>query len=240
VQESFDRQYFLLPQTVGDSFGSKFVQDLTKAVAQLYPVSGGYKPQLLYYPDRGFRTYVEQGKAILKTVEDHQLLPGYGVVMLPHTPTLPRQHDSLAALVIRELKSYDLYASTIHSVTGRECYELRYSEHGQPFYTIRDSKRGKLQGYLRAVALNKVLLTNERWPFVLDTPLHADIIIGIDVKHHTAGYVVVNKDGSRIWTLPPISSKQKERLSKDQIKSRVIEILTKEAGQVAYLLRSSF
>ena len=238
VREPFDRQYLLLPQTVGDSFGSKFVPDLQKAVDQLYPGGGGYKPQVIYYPDRAFRTYVEQGRAILKTVEDCQLQPGYGVVMLPHTPNrLPRLHDPLAALVVRELKNYDLYVATIHSTTGQECYELQYNnKNGQPFYTARSQQHGKLHGYLRAVALNKVLLTNERWPFVLDTPLHADVTIGIDVKHHTAGYIVVNNDGSRIWTLPPITSKQKEQLSSDQVKSCLIEILTKEAEQTTYPL----
>jgi hypothetical protein len=237
VREPFDRQYLLLPQTVGDSFGSKFVQDLKKAVDQLYPAGGGYKPQVIYYPDLGFRTYVEQGRSILKTVEEHQLQPGYGIVMLHHTPNrLPRQHDPLAALVVRELKNHDLYVATIHSATGKECYELQYDKQGQPFYAARSQKRGKLQGYLRAVALNKVLLTNERWPFVLDTPLHADVTIGIDVKHHTAGYIVVNKDGSRIWTLPPITSKQKEQLSSDQVKTCLIEILTKEAEQAIYPL----
>jgi hypothetical protein len=232
VREQFDRQYLLLPQTVGDSFGSEFVQDLKKAVDQLYPGGGGYKPQVIYYPDRGFRTYIEQGRAILKTVDDCQVKSGYGVVMLPHTPNrLPRLHDRLAALVVRELKDYDLYAATIHSAMGQECYELRYNERGQPLYGVRSQHFGKLQGYLRAVALNKVLLTNERWPFVLDTPLHADITIGIDVKHHTAGYIVVNKDGSRIWTLPPITSKQKEQLSSERVKACLIEILTKEAEQ---------
>lgn len=237
VSEQFDRQYLLLPQTVGDSFGSKFVHDLKKAVDQLYPAGKGYKPQVIYYPDRGFRTYIEQGRAILKIVEEYQLQPGYGIVMLHHTPNrLPRQHDPLAALVVRELKNYDLHVATIHSATGKECYELQYNEHGQPFYATRSQKRGKLQGYLRAVALNKVLLTNERWPFVLDTPLHADITIGIDVKHHTAGYIVVNKDGSRIWTLPPITSKQKEQLSSIQVKACLIEILTKEVEQATYPL----
>ena len=236
VQEQFDRQYLLLPQTVGDSFGFKFIQDLKKAVDQLYPAGGGYKPQIIYYPDRGFRTYVEQGRAILKTVQDSDLQPGYGVVMLHRTPTLPRLHDPLSALVVRELKNYELYVATIHSAMGQECYELRYNEHSQPFYTVRHQKYGKLQGYLRAVALNKVLLTNERWPFVLDTPLHADITIGIDVKQHTAGYIIINKDGSRIRTLPPITSKQKERLSSNQVKACLIKILTKEAEQTAYPL----
>ncbi|NJO93368.1 MAG: hypothetical protein HC820_01510 [Hydrococcus sp. RM1_1_31] len=95
-----------------------------------------------------------------------------------------------------------------------------------------------MQGYLRSVALNKVLLANQRWPFVLDTPLHADVIVGIDVKHHTAGYIVVNKEGSRIWTLPPITSKQKEQLSADQIKTCLIEILTKESEQATYPLQT--
>lgn len=236
VQEPFDRQYLLLPQTVGDSFGSKFVQDLTKTVNHLYPAGGGYKPQIIYYPDRGFRTYIEQGRAILQTVENYQLQPGYGIVMLDRTPTFARQHDPLAALVVRKLKDYDLYVAIIHSTTGKECYELQYNERGQPFYAIRSQKRGKLLGYLRGVALNKILLTNERWPFVLDMPLHADVTIGIDVKHHTAGYIVVNKDGSRIWTLPPVTSKQQEQLSKEQIKTCLIEILTKEVEQVAYSL----
>lgn len=238
VQEPFDRQYLLLPQTVEDSFGSKFVQDLKKAVDQLYPAGEGYQPQVIYYPDRGFRTYIEQGRAILNIVQELMLLPGYGIVMLHHPLSrLPRQHDPLAALVVRELKNYDLYVATIHSTTGQECYELSYNEHDEhPFYGVRAQKRGKLQGYLRNVALNKVLLTNERWPFVLDTPLHADVIIGIDVKHHTAGYIVVNKDGSRIWTLPSITSKQKEQLSSDQVKTCLIEILMKEAEQATYPL----
>lgn len=236
VQEPFDRQYLLLPQTVGDSFGSEFVQDLTKTVDQLYPAGGGYKPQIIYYPDRGFRTYIEQGRAILQTVEDHRLQPGYGIVMLNYTPTFARQHDPLAALVVRKLKEYDLYVATIHSATGKDCYELKYNKHGQPFYAMRSQKRGKLLGYLRAVGLNKILLTNERWPFVLDTPLHADVTIGIDVKHHTAGYIVVNKYGSRIWTLPPVTSKQQEQLSKEQITTCLIEILTREVEQVTYSL----
>ncbi len=108
VRERFDRQYLLLPQTVGDSFGSVFVEDLQKAVDRLYPEGGGYRPEVIYYPDRGFRSYIEQGKVILKTVEENEVQPGYAVVMLNPTSTLPRQHDPLAALVIRNLKDFDL------------------------------------------------------------------------------------------------------------------------------------
>ena len=238
VQEPLDRQYLLLPQTVGDSFGSEFVEDLRKTVNKLYPQGNGYNPKILYYPDRGFRTYIEQGRAIIETVENNETLPGYGVVMLPDTPVFPRQHDLLAALVLRELKERELYVAAIHSATGKECYQSKYSKDGQPFYTVRHQKRGKLQGYLRNVALNKILLTNERWPFVLNTPLHADIIIGIDIKHNTAGYIVVNKDGSRIRTLPSITSKQKEQLTSDQIKTCLIDILTREVERADYLIQN--
>ena len=238
LQAPFDRQYLLLPQTVGDSFGSEFVEDLKKSVDKLYPQGGGYVPQVYFYPDRGFRTYIEQGRAILKTIELHRIGLGYGIVMLPDKFAFPRQHDLLAALVLRELKDHELYVATIHSATSKECYELQYRDDGQPFYTVRSSKYGKLQGYLRNVALNKVLLTNERWPFVLDTSLNADITIGIDVKHNTAGYIVVNRDGSRIWTLPPITSKQKEQLTGEQLKTYLIDILTKEVERVSYPLKN--
>jgi hypothetical protein len=236
VQERFDRQYLLLPQTIGDSFGSVFVEDLQRAVDRLYPEGGGYRPEIIYYPDRGFRSYIEQGKAILKTVEENKVQGGYAVVMLNPISTLPRQHDPLAALVIRNLKDFDLFAATIHTAMGKDCYEQRYDKDGQPFYTARAHTNGKFQGYLRNVALNKVLLTNNMWPFVLDTPLHADIIIGIDIKHNTAGYIVVNKNGDRIWSLPPVKSMQKERLSSEQIKSCLVEVLSKEAEQAPYPL----
>ncbi|HEY9853863.1 MAG TPA: hypothetical protein V6D28_30620 [Leptolyngbyaceae cyanobacterium] len=236
VQERFDRQYLVLPQTVGDSFGSVFVEDLQKSVDRLYPAGGGYQPEVIYYPDRGFRTYIEQGKAILKTVEENGVQSGYAVVMLNPTSMLPRQHDPLAALVVRKLKDFDLFAATIHSAMGKDCYEQRYDANGQPFYAVRDHMNGKLQGYLRNVALNKVLLTNEKWPFVLDTPLLADVIIGIDVKHNTAGYIVINKNADRIWSLPPIQSTQKEQLSSEQIRACLIEILSTEAELATYQL----
>ena len=93
----------------------------------------------MYYLDRSFRTYIEQGRAIIETVENNETLPDYGVVMLPDTPVFPRQHDLLAALVLRELKDRELYVATIHSAMGKECYESKYSEEGQP--KIRKQER---------------------------------------------------------------------------------------------------
>ena len=43
-----------------------------------------------------------------------------------------------------------------------------------------------------------MLLTNEKWPFVLATPLHADLTVGIDVKQNTAGFTVVGRLGNNV------------------------------------------
>jgi len=77
------------------------------------------------------------------------------------------------------------------------------------------------------VAINKVLLLNERWPFVLATPLHADLVIGIDVKHHTAGFILVDRYGERIRSLLK-NSAQKEKLRDDQTESYLLELVRGE------------
>ncbi|MCH7726592.1 MAG: hypothetical protein IH991_08960 [Planctomycetes bacterium] len=92
---------------------------------------------------------------------------------------------------------------------------------------MRHRERGRLSGYLRNVALNQVLLHNERWPFVLDTPLHADVTIGVDVKHHTAAFTVIGRNGADIhrkwWT-----TSQKEQLRTDQFKAYFKEMVHAE------------
>ena len=80
-----------------------------------------------------------------------------------------------------------------------------------------------MNGYLRVVALNKVLLTNERWPFVLANPLHADVTIGIDVKQNTAGLTIVS-GGARVSTICR-PSRQREMLLTEQVRTYLMELL---------------
>jgi argonaute-like protein implicated in RNA metabolism and viral defense len=100
---------------------------------------------------------------------------------------------------------------------------------GKPEYLPREDKRGLLSGYLRMVALNKILLTNQRWPFVLETRLNADLTIGVDVKHHTVGLVSIGSNGADIRALPPKTSRQKEKLDTQQMKAYLVEIVRLEA-----------
>lgn len=227
-QDPLGRHYLVLPQTVADSFGDSFTEDLKQAVSELFPHP--YNPTVVTYNDRVAHTFPKQGNAILDTVRYQCKVPGYAVVMIHHTTD--RQYgaeDQLAAMVMRELRKpeIDIKAAVIHSAVGQECYRL-VQRNGEPTYVSNPEKRGKLRGYLRMVAINKVLLNNERWPFVLSTPLHADITIGIDVKQHTVGLVVVGKNGGDINTLFK-TSRQKEKLTCEQMKAYLVEIIRQEA-----------
>jgi hypothetical protein len=228
-REPLDRQYLILPQSVYESYGGRFIQDLGAAVDEMYPQEHGYEPEIITYNDRVKKTFVYQGNAILEAVRAKCRKPGYAVVMIHHTSGRAlREEDQLAAMVTRELRSLNVIAAVIHSSMGRESYVLDRGADGQPVYVPRRSNLRKLTGYLRNVALNKVLLTNQRWPFVLETPLHADITIGIDVKHNTAGLIVVGRNGERLRALCK-ESRQKEKLREDQTERYLIEIISEEA-----------
>jgi hypothetical protein len=238
VCNPLDRQYLFLPQSVQDSYGPAFVRDLTASVDELFPHGGGYQPIQVTYNDRGPRTFVQQGNALLEAAEANCPKPGYALVMIHHTSDRHiRQHDQLAAMVTRSLGRFDIKAAVNHSLTAQDAYEQAAQKDGSPYYRVRQDRESRFRGYLRAVALNKILLNNEKWPFVLATPTHADVTIGIDVKHHTAGFTVVGKRGSLVRTILNESS-QGEQLLEGQVRKYVTEILREEAREPGAVLRN--
>lgn len=234
-----DRQYIVLPQSVSRSYGPAFIRDLTREVGQLYPEGGTYQPEVITYDDSGKPTFTAQGAAVLKAIETAGVEPGYALVMVHHVIDRPiRQEDPLAGMLTQELHDrFDLTAAVIHTKVSRSGYIERQLPNGTRFFEIDQKKRGMITGYLRTVALSKVLLTNQKWPFVLQTKLHADITIGIDIKQNTAGFVVVSAGGKHISTLVR-TSRQKECLMKDQMRDYLIELITKEASLQTDLIRT--
>ena len=226
--DPLDRQYLILPKNVYESFGKRFIEDLKGSVNALFYQEGGYNPITISYNDTGPKTVSYQGKVILETVKANCQKPGYAVIMIHRTSKQrEREEDQLAAMVIRELRGMDIAASVIHPDVGQECYRLITGKDGEPSYVPIGNKQGKFHGYLRNLALNKVLLTNQRWPFILADRLNADLTIGIDVKHHTAGLVVVGSNGGEIRSLLKVS-KLKEQLSGNLLESLLTEILRRE------------
>lgn len=229
TRDPLQRQYLILPQSVADSYGDQFIDDLKRAMGDLFPHP--YDPVLVTYNDRTAKTFAKQGNAILDAVKSECTKPGYAVVMVHRTTDgKAGSEDQLAAMVIRKLYEHDpqIYAAVIHSDVGRECYSQPV---GNTSYAVRPEKRGKLAGYLRMVAINKVLLTNQRWPFVLETRLNADLTIGLDVKHHTVGLVVVGSNGGDIQVLPPKKSTGKEKLSERRMQAYLVEAIRLAAKQ---------
>ena len=94
-------------------------------------------------------------------------------------------------------------------------------------YFVKSHARNRLSGYLRNVVLNKILLTNGKWPFVLKNSLYANVVIGIDVKSNTAAFALI-ADGGKIVRFSTSSSRQKEQLLKAQVREYVTDIIREE------------
>ena len=229
-------QYLILPESIYNSWGEQYVNDLTQAVRNLFPHSSDtplgkpYKPEIVRYSDFKPRTFIDQGKAILAAVREHSPRPGCALVMVHHIEDKKtREHDQLSAMIVHRLfKEFEIRAAVNHSLMGSECYEL---VNGDCNYRIRQSKRRKLVPYLTNVALNKILLVNERWPFVLGTPLHADLTVGIDVKGNTAGFTLVNRRGNIIHPYCKLS-RHKEKLTTEQVSYEFSRLVRQEAQAI--------
>ena len=224
----FDRQYFILPKSIEDSMGKAFLRELKAAMDRMYPTGGGYNPTIISFDDRARSNYIEIGWEIINTVKASAQGPGYGVVMIPSYEKRNRgKHDELAALVIQQLQDKDIFVSIMHTETVKTSFYLTGGKE-EPQYKIKDSCTNKFRGYITNVAINKVLLTNNKWPYVLNSKLFADLTIGIDVKNHTAGVTSINNSGKQIRT-EWISTKQREKLPSDLIYAILKPIITKEA-----------
>ena len=238
TQQPFDKQFFVMPQSIYDSMGLQFLEDLKAKVDYLYPSGKGYVPDIISYEDRNAENYVELGYEIVKAISEQKgnSSTSYGVVMIPNYERAKRKHDELGALVVRKLLELDIHVGIMHTDTIQNGYEF-FNSGGKRAYRIKREFGGKLSGYTYNVALNKVLLTNHRWPFILATPLHADLTVGIDVKHHTAGFTFVDKFSKHIRPDYRIS-KQKEKLAKGQLHRYFKKQIADEAAFLGYPLRT--
>ncbi len=239
--KQFCPQYIFLPRSVHNAMGATFTEALIDAVNSMYPWDE-YKPEIKFYEDKfsGNRNYVKLGKRIVETVgkfKSNGVNP-HALIMIPDFRRGNREHDELAALLVQELgkKSYGISCSIIHTNMVKECYEERTNKEGEIFYVVKQDihnkkfdKRGKLKGYLRNVANKQVLLSNNKYPYVLKTPLNADMTIGIDVKNYLAGFLFTDKyaKNNRKVFRP---AKNHEKLTKNLMVKTLVEIIEDEAA----------
>lgn len=226
--------FFALPRSINDGKGSLLIDMLKENAGMMYP-HDSYEPQVIPYEDSFSKRpdYIELAKHIVDTVKARfrNSTPAYGVVMIPRLEkTHKKDHDKLGATIIRELKKFDFTCSIIHTDTVNTCVEVQLNEEGKNVAILVDdhSKQRKWTGYVKNVLINKVLLTCNKWPFILKEPLVADITIGIDVipKTQIAGFTLVDKHVKFIMTeLDDTDSK--EKLTSRQVESMIYYMIEK-------------
>ncbi|GAB4039843.1 argonaute/piwi family protein [Spirosoma gilvum] len=228
VNRPFERQYFVLPESIANSFGrTQLLKHLQQEVDRMHPTRSGWKPEIITYNDRNNKNSLQLGFEIIEQLQKsiNQRTGGYALIMIPTVGRKKRVQDDLATLCIVEgQKMFNLEVSIMHTDILSECYDYK----PQSGYFIRQDKKGLYFGYIQGVALNKVILNNERWPFILKTLLSADLYIGIDVKHSLAGFTFITQFAK---TIKPVreETKRKEQLSTLQIKTVLIKQIRKLA-----------
>lgn len=231
--------YVVLPYTVANSYGERFTADLKEMVDRFFPQESGFTPQVILYDDRGEKIWPEQAAAIKAAVQKKCSKEGYAVVMIHMTEDRKlRDEDTLAAAVMKELHELNIYSTVIHTSFTKNCYKSGRGKDGTPYCRVFKSQQNRLSGYLQGVALNKVLLNDFRTPFKLATELHADITIGIDVKNHTAGFVVVGKNGDNVRFNWDFEQNEKEKISYKRMKKCVRRLLQKEIDDSERILNT--
>ncbi len=224
-------QILVLPRSINDTSGEIFISNLKKTTDQMYP-SDTYNPEIIPYEDKFAQgmDYITIGKHIIDTVKNCYNRKGvsYGLIVIPRLEKKSkREHDKLSALVVKEFEKMNIHCSVIHTDTINDSFESNHDKSGRLYYNIKPDRKRRLDGYTRNVSISKILLNCNKWPFALRNPLNADITIGIDVKHHTAGYTIIDKYCKNIRT-DIEETKNKEKLSADQLKTRLYLIVKNE------------
>ncbi|MBN1416498.1 MAG: hypothetical protein JW973_15445 [Bacteroidales bacterium] len=236
--DPFINQFFVLPRSISDSSGDFFIRELKSVVNKMYP-HDEYNPLLLTFEDKFKKgtDYTTLGKLIVNEITD-QLAelpsPKYGVVMIPNLEKKKkREHDKLSALIIRELSRIGASVTVIHSDTISKCLEQIPVENRITYRPIRKLE-GRFNGYIRNVAISKILLNSNKWPFILTEPLNADVTIGIDVKVNTAGFTIIDKYAKNIRTRL-ITSRAKEKLPEKEIQTIFYDIISEQVNFSSYI-----
>lgn len=241
TKEMFDKQFIIMPKSILDTFGNHVIDDIKLEVNRLFlgDAEVHYEPIIIPYNDSVQKSVPRVGNEILGAVDDFRIDYGYGIVMIPTLPSKRMtKEDELANLVMKELRKRDLYVSIIHTKTSSESFE--YHEGNGPdagWKLIPDNSIvSQYKGYIQNVVLNKILLLNEFWPFVLATPLNADLVIGIDVKKSTAGFTAIHKNGQML-SFTHSESEQKEQLGREQLRKLIHKIINEERKRANTLLK---
>lgn len=231
ARKVLDQQYIVMPKSAMTTYGETYIEDIKAQVRKAYSPDGlfPYNPAIIEYDDSIRQSIYELGKKIISEVEKSVFFSGYGLIVIPRLRSeYGTKEDALANLLMTELRKKGVFVSISHTDMPMNSYAQAVSTDGMTTWQITKDERkaGRFKGYLGNLVLNKVLLLNSCWPFVLGTPLHADVVVGIDIKNSTSAFVAILKDGKTL-VFQPSESTDREQLGKKHVEMKIYSVLKK-------------
>ena len=240
TKKILDLQYIVIPQSVYESYGKQLIEDIKNQVNKMYrqPDEKKYDPAIIPYDDSVEKTISKIGRAIINAVKINFAFSGYGVVIIPRLQsTRYNKEDELANLVMRELRKRGIRVAVMHTDVPSRSYTRIHDRDVITWQQVSDPKTiSKFRGYLSNVAINKIMILNSCWPFVLSDQTHADLTIGIDVKNQTAGFTFVYKDQTIVTEYN--ESEQREQLGTKQLESKIYKFVKDEQKRLLHTIKN--
>ncbi len=200
----FHIQYMFIPQSLHRSVGKHFQEEFSKAVQQFSPYRYQVKPIL--YDDRNARNLTQQVRAFEQAIQENDCRRGYALLILPANAAKDL-HNYLKRSFWPDLQFQCATANKIVS----------FYHFVQETYEFKRELQSKFVSYLRYMACG-LLNVNRMWPWVLESSLHYEVYVGIDVLNSRAGFTFVF-DGARHTFFEDFPSRQKEKLTSKQIET---------------------
>lgn len=208
---SFNAQYLLLPQStprgVNEDFEKRFVLAMQKISHQ-----GSYSIRRILYDDRGKSSLYQQVQSIMQAINSNQIQAGYALLVLPGNA-----HANLHNYIKRELWPNLQFQCAMARKIEDLCSQSNLVKQEN-----NNSER-KYSSYVQNCALG-MMMVNRKWLWSLESPLHHDMYIGIDVLNGIAGFTFIYEQGKKIL-FRDFPSKQKEKLTARQMRSILVNCL---------------
>lgn len=201
----FDPQYIMLPESLDRTVAEDWVRRFS---GTMETVAGqAYQATAIWYDDTRATTLKAQDEAVLAALDRVGVKRGALLMVLP-----AQADPGLHHLLKRRL--YERYHLQIQCATAPSIGSF-YGKKGSDT-TVRGGKEKRYEDYRILTALG-LLQANRKWPFVLNAPLHADLVIGIDVLHSNTGITFIY-NGGRDCFFADDTADQKEKILKTQLR----------------------
>lgn len=227
VATAFGPQFLIVPKSLERRVVEDFQSRLEKTVRVLSKTS--YRTELVVYDDGNCRTLKSQVDAIAGKVQAAARSGGHAVLVLPENAK-PDLHNFIERKLYPGVQTQCVTAAKL-----RRFYQL-VPDNGRARYDVPQELEQRYTSYLRYTAIG-LMIVNRQWPWVLEERTRYDAYVAVDVLHHTAAFTFFHEGGRRCF-VRMAQSKQREKLSRKQVRAVVLDNLSQDLKDGAAVPRS--